>query len=413
MKNYEVGDVVINNITLSNKNTKAEINPSEQIVSIDIYEDFNSPSLYAEIAFDDKIGLLNDFPIIGEELFEITFQTPGLSYPTTYKFNSFAISDVQQQMNGRGYTYILKCVSKEQLTQSNVNVVHSYNETINDIVNNIFTRFLKTDKIVDIDPCKGNETIVFPKVTPFVAIDIIRKRAVHPKYVSSSFVFFENQDGFNFKCIEQMMEDGKAKIGSKKFYYFSNGQKDKNSEALMFRSIIEYENIGRTDLTDMIQQGGIKNRVRTFDIFSKKVSDTTFDMTEKFSQMVGSDKKNTLNISESMIKDFANEPTFNFFIPKDTNRKENFLENMMGARLAYQKLFNSNFVRAYIPGDSSIKAGDVIELNLPKASGTTESKGTDDLVGGNYIVTRLRHNITTVGKTKHYISFDCNKVGLG
>jgi hypothetical protein len=413
MTNYEVGDVIIKDITLSNKNTKAEINPSDQISAIDIYEDFNSPTLYAEITFDDKIGLINDFPIIGEELFEITFQTPGLSYPTTYKFNTYAVSDVQQQMNGKGYTYTLKCVSKEQLTQSNINIVHSYNETINNIVDNIFTRYLETDKIVDIDPCKGNETIVFPKVTPFVAIDIIRKRAVHPKYLSSSFVFFENQDGFNFKCIEQMMEDGKEKIGSKKFYYFSNGQKDKNTEALMFRSIIEYENIGRTDLTDVIQEGGIKNRVRTFDIFSKKVSDVTFDMTQKFSQMVGSDKKNTLNISESMIKDFANEPTFNFFIPKDTNRKENFLENMMGARLAYQKLFNSNFVRAYIPGDSSIKAGDVIELNLPKASGTTEAKGTDDLVDGNYIVTRLRHNITTVGKTKHYISFDCNKVGLG
>ena len=181
----------------------------------------------------------------------------------------------------------------------------------------------------------------------------------------------------------------------------------------MFRSIIEYENIGRTDLTDIIQEGGIKNRVKTFDIFSKKINDTVFDMTQKFSSMVGSDNKNTLNISESMIGDFAKEPTFNFFIPKDTNRKENFLENMMGARLAYQKLFNSNFVRAYIPGDSSIKAGDVIELNLPKASGTTEAKGTDDLVDGNYIVTRLRHNITTVGKTKHYISLDCNKVGLG
>ena len=413
MTNYEVGDVIIKDITLSNKNTKAEINPSDQISAIDIYEDFNSPTLYAEITFDDKSGLINDFPIIGEELFEITFQTPGLSYPTTYKFNTYAVTDVQQQMNGKGYTYTLKCVSKEQLTQSNINILHSYNETINDIVDNIFTRYLETDKIVDIDPCKGNETIVFPKVAPFVAIDIIRKRAVHPKYVSSSFVFFENQDGFNFKCIEQMMEDGKAKIGSKKFYYFSNGQKDKNTEALMFRSIIEYENIGRTDLTDVIQEGGIKNRVKMFDIFSKKVSDTAFDMTQKFSQMVGSDKKNTLNISESMIKDFANEPTFNFFIPKDTNRKENFLENMMGARLAYQKLFNSNFVRAYIPGDSSIKAGDVIELNLPKASGTTEAKGTDDLVDGNYIVTRLRHNITTVGKTKHYISMDCNKVGLG
>lgn len=413
MTNYEVGDVIIKDITLSNKNTKAGVNPSDQISSIDIYEDFNSPTLYAEITFDDRIGLISDFPIIGEELFEITFQTPGLPYPTTYKFNTFAVSDVQQLMNGKGYTYTLKCVSQEQLTQSNINIVHSYNETINNIVDNIFTRYLKTNKVVNIDPCKGNETIVFPRVTPLTAIDIVRKRAVHPKYISSSFVFFENQDGFNFKCIEQMMEDGKNKIGSKKFYYFSNGQKDKNTEALMFRSIIEYENIGRTDVTDSIQEGGIKNKVKTFDIFSKSVSDTTFDMSQKFTSMVGSDRKNTLNITESMIKEFASEPTFTYFIPKDTNRKENFLENMMGARLAYQKLFNSNFVRAYIPGDSSIKVGDVIELNLPKATGTTESRGTDDLVDGNYIVSRLRHNITTVGKTKHYISMDCNKVGLG
>ena len=144
MTNYEVGDEIIKDITLSNKNTKAEINPSDQISAIDIYEDFNSPTLYAEITFDDKIGLINDFPIIGEELFEITFQTPGLSYPTTYKFNTYAVSDVQQQMNGKGYTYTLKCVSKEQLTQSNINIVHSYNETINDIVNlaEIQTKFI-------------------------------------------------------------------------------------------------------------------------------------------------------------------------------------------------------------------------------------------------------------------------------
>lgn len=413
MTNYEFGDVTIKDITLSNKNTGAEINPSYQISSIDIYEDFNSPTLYAEINFDDKIGLINDFPIVGEELFEITFQTPGLSYPTTYKFNTYSVSDVQQQMNGKGYTYTLRCTSEEQLTQSNINIVHSYNETINDIVDNIFTRYLKTEKIVNIDPCKGNETIVFPRVTPLAAIDMLRKRAVHPRFTSSTFVFFENQDGFNFKCIEQMMEDGKDKIGSKKFYYFSNGQKDKNTEALMFRSIIEYENIGRTDITDLIQSGGVKNKVKTFDIFSKKVSDTVFDMTEKFASMVGSGKKSSLNITESMIGKFASEPTFTYFIPKDTNRKENFLESMMGARLAYQKLFNSNFVRAYIPGDSSIKVGDVIELNLPKATGTTESKETDNLVDGNYIVSRLRHNITTVGKTKHYISMDCNRVGLG
>lgn len=413
MTNYEVGDVIIKSITLSNKNTKAGINPSNQIYSIDIFEDFNSPTLYAEITFDDKVGMLYDFPIIGEEVFEITFETPGLPYPATYKFRTYAVSNVQQQVNAKGYNYTVKCVSEEQLVQGNINIVHSYNDTINDIVRNIFDRYLKTNKTLNLDPCKGNETIVFPKVTPLTALDMLRKRAVHPKYLSSSFVFFENQDGFNFKCIEQMMEDGKQKIGTKKFFHFNNGQKDRNTEALMFRNIIDYENIGRTDIADTIQSGGIKNKVRYFDIFTKKVDDVTFDMTEKFPSMVGSGKNNDLNISESTINDFASEATFNFYIPKDSNRKENFLESMMGARLAYSKLFNSNFVRLYVPGDSSLKVGDVIELNLPQASGITKFDGNDKTTSGNYIVTRLRHNITTIGKTKHYISMDCNKVGLG
>lgn len=412
MKLYEAGDVTILELSLRNKNTQAEINPSDQIIFVDVYEDFNSPTLYAEITFDDKIGLIRDFPIIGEEEFEITFQTPGLTYPTTYKFNTFAVSDVQQSMNGKGYTYILKCVSKEQLVQSNINILQSYNETIDSIVTNIFNRYLQTDKILDIDPCKGTETIVFPKLTPFMAIDMVRKRAVNPRYLSSSYVFFENQEGFKFKSIEQMMEDGKEKIGSKKFYYYSTTQLGKESEALSFRSIIEYENIGRTDLTDVIQEGGIKNRVKVFDLFTKSEKDTEFDLTKKFSSLVSMDKSNSLNVTDSAIQQFAKNPTFNFFIPKDSNRNENFLENMMGAKQAFLKLFNSNFVRVYIPGDSSIKAGDVIELNLPQASGTTEIKSDDDLVGGNYIVSRLRHNLTTSGKTKHYISMDCNKVGL-
>ncbi|NDG29046.1 hypothetical protein EB118_02970 [bacterium] len=412
MKSYEVGDVNILELKIKNVNTQAEVNPVDQVTFIDIYEDFNSPSLYAEISFNDQVGLLNDFPLIGEEEIEITFQTPGLTYPTTYKFNSFAISDLQQNMNGKGYTYTLKCTSKEQLKQSNIFIVQSYNETIDSVVNNIFSRYLQTDKILDIDPCKGTETIVFPKLTPFMSIDMVRKRAVNPKFVSSLYVFFENQEGFKFKCIEQMIEDGKQKIGSKKFYYYSSTQISKETEALSFRSILEYENMARTDVTDIVQEGGIKNKVKVFDVFTKKETVTEFDLTKKFSSMVSMDNKNSLNISDTAIQQFANKPTYNFFIPKDTNRKENFLENMMGAKLAFTKIFNSNSVRVYIPGDSSIKAGDVVELNLPQASGTTSPKSDDILVGGNYIVTRLRHNITTSGKAKHYISMDCNKVGL-
>lgn len=412
MKNYETGDVVIKEIVLRNKNTQAEINPSDQIQSIDIYEDFNSPSLYAEVNLIDKIGMIYDFPIVGEEEIDITFQTPGLPYPVTYKFNVYSVSDVQQDMTSKGYSYTLKCVSKEHMVQANINILQSYNETIDDIVFNILVRYLKTNKSIDIDDTKGNETIIINKMTPFTAIDMLRQRAVHKSYVSSSFVFFENQNGFNFKSIEQMLEDGKKNIGTKKFYYFQDTQRNSTTESLMFRSIIEFENIGRTDINDIIQQGGIRNRVKTFDIFTKGVEDTEFDLTQKFTNMVPIDNKNTLNISDTQIQNFANNSTFNFFIPKDTDRNPNYLEDMKGAKRAFLKLFNSNFVRVYIPGDSSIKAGDVVELNLPQSSGTTSGKSTDELVSGNYIVSRLRHCLTTLGKSKHYISMDCNKVGL-
>jgi hypothetical protein len=171
-----------------------------------------------------------------------------------------------------------------------------------------------------------------------------------------------------------MLEDGKKNIGTKKFYYFQDTQRNSTTESLMFRSIIEFENIGRTDINDIIQQGGIRNRVKTFDIFTKGVEDTEFDLTQKFTNMVPIDNKNTLNISDTQIQNFANNSTFNFFIPKDTDRNPNYLEDMKGAKRAFLKLFNSNFVRVYIPGDSSIKAGDVVELNLPQSSGTTSGK---------------------------------------
>ena len=196
------------------------------------------------------------------------------------------------------------------------------------------------------------------------------------------------------------------------FYYYQDGQRDTKSEALMFRNIIEYENISRTDVTELIQEGGVKNRVRYFDIFTKSVKDITFDMTEKLSSVVSTDKNSSMNLSDSMMQKYAPDPTFNFYIPKDTDRKENFLEGMMGARQSFSKLFNSNVLRLYIVGDSTIKAGDVITVNFTKADGLTGGISTDDPNNGNYIITRIRHILTTSGKLKHYISLDCNKVGL-
>lgn len=165
-------------------------------------------------------------------------------------------------------------------------------------------------------------------------------------------------------------------------------------------------------MVEIIQKGGLKNRVRYFDVFSKKLDNVEFDATEKFMQFTGPDSNNKLPVTDTQIQEFAANATFNYFIAKDSNRPENFIENMLGGRTVFNQIFNAMFVRVMIPGDSSIKVGDVVELNIPQATGQTGARQAETLVGGNYIVTRLRHNITTMGKSKHYIAMDCNKVGF-
>jgi hypothetical protein len=100
-------------------------------------------------------------------------------------------------------------------------------------------------------------------------------------------------------------------------------------------------------------------------------------------------------------------------VPKDTARGNDFVHATLGLKNAYTLLLNQNIIRILTYGDSYLSVGDVIEVNLPEVSGTTEKKTKDRLSSGNYLVTKLRHNITMEegGKPKHTISMDCVKIG--
>jgi hypothetical protein len=59
---------------------------------------------------------------------------------------------------------------------------------------------LKTKKDVFLVPSgtKGTQNVSPNQVKPFQSIDFLRRKAVSPKYKSSTFTFFENKMGFNF-----------------------------------------------------------------------------------------------------------------------------------------------------------------------------------------------------------------------
>lgn len=85
---YEPGDVQIKRFELISPDIKARAVPLDQLVGFDVWEDITKPTLFACFYFVDSVGLLDKFPILGQEEVSVEFQTPGMPRPTTYKFKS-------------------------------------------------------------------------------------------------------------------------------------------------------------------------------------------------------------------------------------------------------------------------------------------------------------------------------------
>ena len=50
---------------------------------LNFYEDIYSPIVSGDITLTDTVGLIESFPIIGEEILDVSFSTAGAALPPT------------------------------------------------------------------------------------------------------------------------------------------------------------------------------------------------------------------------------------------------------------------------------------------------------------------------------------------
>ncbi len=408
----EPGDVNITLFEISNDALKARFNPLDQLVGFDIWEDMSKPTMYATFVFDDAINMLEKFPIIGEETVTVEIQTPGMSTSTRFVFRCFEVANVVKDFNGKSVQYTLRCVSEEHLNNASNLITQSYTNIISNIIPNILTTYLKTKKDFIFDETKGIQTVAIPRLNPLQTIDMFRQRAVSKEFTGSSYVFFENQSGFNFKTIEGLIKEGKKSIGSREFNANQNTVGTKQAVAESFRTLLDYQTVARSDTNKKAQEGAFKAVTKTFDIFTKKFESQDFDIKDVFGGFEKPGDKKQLPNTDSFIEKFGSGEPKRFFVPKDTTRPDNFIDTMVAVRNSFSVLLNSDITRAKIHGDSGLKVGDIVRLNMPQVSGTTDRKKEDVLSSGNYLIIRLRHMVTPGTKAKHQIVFDCVKMGI-
>jgi hypothetical protein len=272
----KVGDFKLTKLTLSSTNIKIA---SGELPSVDLttsawhelnfYEDINSPIVSGDIKLTDAVGLIETFPIIGEEILEVSFSTAGAATPPIpfsggppnlnlaptaaeapkLIINRFRIykADPPVQVTDNSRTIKLYFTTDNQFTNLLTKVRKIYptiqndpipaappaaaipdptftsdpkTYTLADMARDIFYDFFigtkkpprqpKTRKSFLVEPTRYKSEIIIPNWSPFKALSFLASKAVSasPDTKGANFVFYQTLQGFRFVSIETLMLGG-------------------------------------------------------------------------------------------------------------------------------------------------------------------------------------------------------------
>jgi len=258
-----VGDFRITTMKLTSANLDIKTGSGANMLDLttsvwhelNFYEDIYSPIVSGDITLTDTVGLIESFPIIGEEILDVSFSTAGAALPPTagpaavgdsppaseapkQVINRFRVYKVDPpvQVTDNSRTIKLYFVTDNQFTNLLSKVRKTYpavenigntgtpsndkTYTLADIARDIFYDFFigtkkplrqpKTRKPFLVEPTRYKTEIVIPNWNPFKAISFLASKAVsaNPETKGANFVFYQTLQGFRFVSIETLMLGG-------------------------------------------------------------------------------------------------------------------------------------------------------------------------------------------------------------
>ena len=340
----------------------------------------------------------------GEEFVMLKFQTPtkhiieNLFYVTGY-------SPIKKDAHGLSTSMVLQCVSKEKLINDQMTVNQSFSGSTSDIAKNIFNNFiigsekykqLKTvnknnmliwkEKPIIVDEAIGTQKLTIPGLTPFEAMHFLAVRSFGgSEFPSSFYTFYEGEDAFHFKNIENwsVSDDIKPYTYDDSVGTLPQSHKD------FYKNIKFMSPMSMNNTMTGIQDGEFAHKVQAIDFTKKSFTTTNFNM------MKERENFNTLGkhfqMSSAFFDMFGAEPIETTIVIDST--KGMFNENLpaiVSRRRSYMRLLNHYSMEISIHGDSSIVAGSVIQINLPEA-GAAHNKLAGSMYSGNWYITRVEH----------------------
>ena len=399
-------------------------------ISVDYYEDIFSPTITAKIRVVNtgdsiapkdnpdgpKQSIYHGLPLRGGERVTLKIKDQGetktgLDFsrnPSDYLYVS-SITDVISETQRESFT--LHLVSREAITNETSRVIKKYpvSLSINDSVKKILKDVLKTNKFNDstIEKSQNKYGFIGNLRKPFTILIWLASKAVPVSSgdATAGFVFYQTQDGFNFRSIDELIaQSPKAEYVHSEV---NESQIETNTRNNDFQ-ITSYTTDKNQDLIEKLRLGTYASQRMFFDplTFNFTTPEKGLFQLDGYKKKIKNlgDKLELPLLSETSDKTLGEVPTriLSSVIDRGTMEKDVSIDEnadpskyQAQAIMRYNVLFTQT-VSMTVPCNTNLRAGDTIKCFFPKISRGDSSEFDPDQ-SGLYMIKELCHHFETDG----------------
>lgn len=396
------GDVEVKSVIIKSLYTSYALNIVNQVLAINIYEDMFSNFITGNISVQESLDLSSTLPMIGEEVLELNITTPGLDAPIQGLFYIYKMTD-KEYLTDRSVVYSLHFVSMEAIHDTTKKISKAYAGRVDELVSRVVREGdgLGSNKNLYIDKCSNSLKYVSNFWSPIENITYLTKKALSVDN-NSSFMFYENRNGFNFVSLETLYKQESFT----KFRYDNSTREMTNSTSL--RDVnrdyarIQYLSVPKQfDYIEEASSGAFASKLYEYNLLLKQFSSNNFRYEDNYKDREHLNKyrpRSSNHVTKFNSKVFVNTNYSELHTGyKDSTTKYNIQERVSAVGLS-----RNMKIEIEVPGRTDYTVGQRVEVDIPKAAPldslldkvSNKELYTDLFLSGNYIVSAINHKIT-------------------
>ena len=372
----------------------------------------------------DTQGILESFPLRGEEKMDLHIKSFDTQYVTRLQVRIFKISDIQPANNSDSVSYTMHFISDTSFKASLNKVTAPFKTSINRAAREIFNKYfcpIETTPAFDtergkilpfatarfklsdqsypknffITPTVGLSKFIVPDLTPSEAMYFIAARGYNPETPSQTFRFFETFNNYYFTTDEFFIKDPEV---THDLFFAPDVPNDPANQFAAIQRVEELSVLSKgIDSSMDVASGSYRNHVIEVDLMRRNFSTSKFNFDNaKYYDMSGDRRDNTSNPHTDKFREDAftdnNAKKFMVFrnysrpgdIPSNLNI-DRHLADIAHNRVSYYHHLNNTSLALTLKGRLDINPGDMINLDMKALESDDQAKNNNSL-SGRYLV---------------------------